>query len=433
MSNTISGSTVGRRELGLRRMVATLFAAGALLSGCDDSPAGPGEQRSVDPLRALAVGESHACLLTDEGMAHCWGANDSGQLGTGSLVDAASPQPVATDLRFSSIYAGGRQTCALTADGEPYCWGANRYGQLGTGGFSSEWDPQPVAGGLRFAEMSVGGFQHACGRTDAGDLYCWGGDRDGQLGYPPTETCPFGAGQIGCSSTPRAVQLGTPVVGVSAGFLHTCVLRSTGEGICWGENTLGQLGNGSTGSRVAPSEIVGGLRLTEIASGSLHGCGREEPGRVLCWGDDRAGALGSTGSAQPRPDPQPVDAAVTFATITAARGNSSLSHTCGTASDGRAYCWGANESGQLGTSAPDGLCRVGNATIACSRTPVPVGGVGPWSVLSAGSRFTCGLTRAGVAYCWGLNSVGQLGNGGRENSATPQAVSGNLVLPRAEG
>jgi alpha-tubulin suppressor-like RCC1 family protein len=58
---------------------------------------------------------------------------------------------------------------------------------------------------------------------------------------------------------------------------------------------------------------------------------------------------------------------------------------------------------------------------------------GPASaVIRAGTHFTCGIDTAGAAFCWGLNEVGQLGNAGMGNAATPQAVSGGLRLPRGQ-
>jgi alpha-tubulin suppressor-like RCC1 family protein len=53
-----------------------------------------------------------------------------------------------------------------------------------------------------------------------------------------------------------------------------------------------------------------------------------------------------------------------------------------------------------------------------------------WGIIRTDARFTCGIDTTGAAFCWGLNEVGQLGNAGMENAATPQAVNGGLRLPR---
>ena len=92
------------------------------------------------------------------------------------------------------------------------------------------------------------------------------------------------------------------------------------------------------------------------------------------------------------------------------------SHTCGLTTSGVAFCWGSNVYGQLG----DGFGGPGGH----STVPVPVAASAPFASLSAGGNHTCGLTVAGDLYCWGLNADGQLGDGSKLSRATPQLVSG---------
>jgi alpha-tubulin suppressor-like RCC1 family protein len=409
-----------------------LTAAVALLSGCD-SPLGSGGGRLTDPSRALAVGERHACVLAEDGEAFCWGGGESGQLGIGSLLISDAPAKVAGGLRFVAITAGGRHTCALTGDGDAYCWGENRSGQLGTGLTTPEAEPALVAGGLKFASLSAGGFAHTCGRTTDGLIYCWGSDQYGQLGSTATETCPA-AGEIPCSRTPRPVALGSAASGLSAGFVHSCALRAGQMATCWGDNTAGQMGTGTTAALVPPTDVAGPVRFTSLASGSLHSCGLDAGGRAYCWGDGRVGAVGALGTTQ-SPEPIAVSGGLTFRQISASHGNTSLAHTCAVAADGRAFCWGSNQEGQLGIggdAAQTCVSRTGQA-LPCSETPRIVSGGERWAVVAAGSHFTCGISTAGAAFCWGVGEVGQLGTGSTTGAATPQPVSGGLRLPRAAG
>jgi alpha-tubulin suppressor-like RCC1 family protein len=93
--------------------------------------------------------------------------------------------------------------------------------------------------------------------------------------------------------------------------------------------------------------------------------------------------------------------------------------TCGVTTAGVAYCWGNNQYGQLGN---------GTTTNFPSPTKV-VGGLALTAVSTGGLfEFSCGLSAAGAAYCWGYNDYGQLGNGSFTNSLTPVAVTGGLIF-----
>ncbi len=91
------------------------------------------------------------------------------------------------------------------------------------------------------------------------------------------------------------------------------------------------------------------------------------------------------------------------------------SHTCGITQSGAVACWGGNASGQLGdASAGRQVAR-----------PVLVSQTSGFSSLAAGIDYTCGLTAAGTAICWGLNARGQMGIGRTGAPAAPSAVVGN--------
>ena len=131
---------------------------------------------------SIQAGTSHTCALTPAGAALCWGGNESGQLGIGSTTTALVPQFVSGSLLFAGVSPGGlSHTCAVTTTGDGYCWGLNDDGQLGTGTLVAHAVPVPVTGGLTFTAVTTG-FFHSCGLTDEGRVYCWGRNFNGQLG-----------------------------------------------------------------------------------------------------------------------------------------------------------------------------------------------------------------------------------------------------------
>ena len=85
-------------------------------------------------------------------------------------------------------------------------------------------------------------------------------------------------------------------------------------------------------------------------------------------------------------------------------------HTCGVTVEDAAYCWGINTDGELGARTHSGpeLCA---DSVACSTKPVAVAGRLAFAVVSGGLSHTCGVTQGGAAWCWGTNLAGERGSG----------------------
>ncbi|MGH7646112.1 MAG: Ig-like domain-containing protein, partial [Gemmatimonadales bacterium] len=117
------------------------------------------------PSRALATGGSHSCGLTAAGAALCWGSNAAGQLGDpGAVSQRAFPLPAAAGTSFTALVAGADHACGLSADGTALCWGSNSRGQLGGGrvGPGPVATPVPVTGGRSYTALAAGA-RHTCG------------------------------------------------------------------------------------------------------------------------------------------------------------------------------------------------------------------------------------------------------------------------------
>ena len=142
-----------------------------------------------------------------------------------------------------------------------------------------------------------------------------------------------------------------------------------------------------------------------LTAGYRHTCGVSTDGTAWCWGSNSSGQLGN-GTPFDSAFPVQVGTAATWATLAAGD-----HHTCGVRTDGTAWCWGANNTGQLG---------IGSTTT--STVPVQVGTATTWAHLSAGQDHTCGVRTDGSAWCWGFNPDGELGNGSTADSAVPVQV-----------
>jgi alpha-tubulin suppressor-like RCC1 family protein len=251
---------------------------------------------------SVSAGLSHGCALDRDGRAHCWGSDEVGELGDGpALMGVPAPVPVATAERFSSIRAAGLHSCGLAQSGTAYCWGYTPFGVVGTGANRIEPVPVAVGNGLRFTSFDTGAT-HACS-VSAGDVHCWGMNRAGELGRAPlSETAARVPAAV--AGLPDVETVFTSRQNSVLGF--TCALTAAGEAFCWGQNRSGELGvapneapSGSCESGPAiltcatrPARAAPSLRFRTLALGAVHACGITREHQIQCWGRSDEGQLG---------------------------------------------------------------------------------------------------------------------------------------------
>jgi alpha-tubulin suppressor-like RCC1 family protein len=300
-----------------------------------------------------------------------------------------------------------------------------------------------VAGGHIFSAISAG-FNHTCAIAagngpDAGEVYCWGDNTYGELGIGVTN--PTYVAQ------PTAVSIGVAGVAfrsVSAGYWYTCAATggqpsaaNAPAGYCWGRDDVGQLGLGSVAGIVSfianpmpvvepPVRVGPPLLYSSIIAGgygpfsATHTCGLLTTGEAFCWGSNAIGELGNVSAGATSLDPVPVtDAVGNPLAFTQIGVGGDVS--CGLATSQLAFCWGSNAEGQLGNNTSSG-------NPAFSPIPSAVQGNLNFSAIAVGADSACAEQNqpSATLYCWGYNEHGELGNGLTSfDSAVPVMVSGN--------
>lgn len=321
---------------------------------------------------AVATGSAYTCARLNTGTVKCWGDSQFGQLGDGTTtgpqecvfgVDtqvACSTVPVAV-TRLSgvtAIAAGGDHTCARLSTGTVECWGENQSGQLGNGS-STDSDVPVAVTGLHGVTAITAGRADSCARLIIGTAKCWGENFSGELGNGTTtgpQLC--STHSVPCSTVPVTVPGLGGVASMANGGYHTCARLNTGTVKCWGDNQIGQLGNGTKTSSDVPVVVTDLTGVTAITAGVWHSCALLSSATVDCWGQNYYGQLGGS-LAYYSLVPVVVTGLTGATAITAGAG-----HTCALLSTGKIECWGDNSSGQLG-----------NGSTAISYHPVPVAGL----------------------------------------------------------
>lgn len=406
----------------------------------------------------VVTGRNFTCALLDNNSVKCWGNNAYGQLGLGNTDDQGGFLQSMGNLPTVSlgagrtardIAAGDWHACAILDNDTVKCWGYNTHGELGLGDNQNRGDEANEMGNnlpaVALGEGSVpvkiqANYQNTCVVFNDGSLKCWGWNQFGQLGQGHINNIGDGENEM---ANLQPIQVGAlySVENVAVAKQSTCALLMNDSNLrvvkCWGGNGYGELGLGDTDQRNAPVANVVDLGFdilpSSITAGPQHYCAMapfEGVNRVKCWGSNFGGALG-LGNTENRGDQAGemgqnlpfVDLGTTYESGSPhpqIAAGAEFACMLNRNTPGHLKCWGDNEFGQLGLSNVNSMglfvdttghfLPAINLAMTTDQSSEPL-------AIAAGMNHSCAVIPEGnnavfgKIKCWGLNALGQLGQG----------------------
>jgi alpha-tubulin suppressor-like RCC1 family protein len=229
---------------------------------------------------------------------------------------------------------------------------------------------------LRFQSLALA-ETFTCGLAPTGEAWCWGDNGDGQLGAAVKRRSPQ---PVAVAGGHRFAQLVVASSDLQPGGSFACGLTPEGSALCWGDNDLGQLGDGGTKSRSTPAPVAGGLLFESLRATATSVCGIEKGGRVHYWGafGQLAYAMpGSSVALQTFSQPTAIEQPPAASLVADAMGT-----TCALSAAGVVHCW-----------------QLSGSNLAIGPVTPPDRAFRAVALSSSFSR-SCGLTTAGELLCW---------------------------------
>ncbi|XP_066448386.1 probable E3 ubiquitin-protein ligase HERC1 isoform X1 [Eleutherodactylus coqui] len=275
--------------------------------------------RSIKKVSSSKGSDGHTLAFTTEGEVFSWGDGDYGKLGHGNSSTQKYPKLIQGTLQGKVVVcvsAGYRHSAAVTEDGELYTWGEGDFGRLGHGDSNSRNIPTLVKDISNVGEVSCGSSHTIALSKDGRTVWSFGGGDNGKLGHGDTnrvykpkvvealqgmftrkvcagsqsslaltstgQVYAWGCGAcLGCGSSeatalrPKLIEelAATRIVDISIGDSHCLALSHDNEVYAWGNNSMGQCGQGnSTGPITKPKKVSGldGVAIQQISAGTSH-------------------------------------------------------------------------------------------------------------------------------------------------------------------
>jgi alpha-tubulin suppressor-like RCC1 family protein len=324
--------------------------------------------------QSVAVGSDHTSAVSTAGALYCWGATGVGQTGGADQDPRFVPERIGTQSNWASVWAYDRSTCALTTQGALYCWGDDTV-------INGNVDQTPARIGSDSDWASIRTESvHSCGIKTDHSLFCWGSGYLGDLGdgssndfRVPTRIgsdrdwqsvalgifrtyglkldgslYQWGSGyddtDIPVSVTPSRLGTDSDWASLSANSTHACAIKTSGALYCWGYNADGELGNGTLTDSATPVQVGVDTDWQSVSAGGRYTCAVKTTGSLYCWGNDDESQLGD-GTTMTTSTPLRIGTDSDWLSVAESEDASS---TCALKMGGKLYCWGSEDSGQLG-------------------------------------------------------------------------------------
>ena len=354
---------------------------------------------------------SGTMAIKTDGTLWGWGRNVTfGQLGDNTVVTRSSPVQIGTLNNWSTLAVGNNHTLALKTDGTLWSWGGNTNGELGQNIATSAHRSSPVQVGTETNWAWIGaGSNHSLAVKTNGTLWTWGRGTSGELG----------SGVVTPRSSP--VQLGTLTnwSGVEGGGFFSMAIKTDGTLWSWGSNGSGRLGDGTSINRSSPVQVGTLNNWSKIYPGEDAGSNTygscaaiKTDGTLWAWGMNGNGQNGQGEiTIIARSSPVQIGTNTNFAS-----GSFGQEHGIALLNDGTLASWGVQSSAVLGQNLTFGINR---------SSPTQVGDFNTsWSdtIISVGSSHTMARKSNGTLWSWGVNTSGQLGSGTTLNRSSPVQV-----------
>lgn len=365
------------------------------------------------------------CATDTDDNLYCWGSGGSGQIGNNSTQNASAPTKVqmptdgvGTRVNFVSLSIGAATLCGIGGNGHVYCWGYNESGQAGVGTVGQNvLVPTQIkmadstADKEFFIQVAMDYYNSGavCAVARTGNVYCWGPGNNGELGNG-----------VQTNAQPLASKINTDMLLVGERFTAvqpmgngTCAITSAGNTYCWGYSNDGSGHNSYVPTLVSKANMQVAESFSSMVSSTNTMCAISNLGNSYCWvygGNGQMGIGTTLNSYIPVQNNSQILSMASSYYINSTICEIDINH--------QVYCWGYNGYGSVGNA--------DSSTSTNVTLPMPItmpsgheNEIFTQLAITGSSRTSCGLIQSGGVYCWGYGSEGQLGNGGTTSSSTP--------------